>query len=113
MLGVLQQFAGGGGRYDHLPPPTRLALPGSPLPPAAAATAGHEVLTLTGWVALVGMFALATVVLALVVYVVRRYTSKGPSGRGQYTMVVKHETELAHQQQHAGTSPRSLPRRYG
>jgi len=58
------------------------------------------------------MFALATVVLALVVYVVRRYNSTGPSGRGQYTMVVKHETELAHQQ-HAGTSPRSLPRRYG
>lgn len=68
-------------------------------------------LTLTGWVALAGMFALATVVLALGVFLLRKHTGLGApnaTARG-YTMVVKHETELPQQQLHGG----GLPRRHG
>lgn len=82
------------------------------MPRAAAATAGSDVLTVTGWVALAGIFALATVVLSLGVFLLRKYTGLGApnvAARG-YTMVIKHETELAQQAEHG--SPRGLPRRY-
>jgi len=72
-----------------------------PLPPArpsptAAAASGKEVLTLTGWAALAGVFALATVVLSGVVFGVRRWLGMGGNAsRRGYTLVVKQE--LAHQ----------------
>lgn len=89
---------------------SRLGLPHGSLHNPAA-TAGSDVLTLTGWVALAGMFALATVVLALGVFLLRKHTGLGApnaTARG-YTMVVKHETELPQQQLHGG----GLPRRHG
>lgn len=68
-------------------------------------------LTLTGWGALAGVFALATVVLALVVYGLRRFLGMGvnASARG-YTMVVKQEltAQPARSPGHHG-----LPRRQG
>ncbi|KAL4418908.1 hypothetical protein ABPG77_004061 [Micractinium sp. CCAP 211/92] len=91
---------------------SRLGLPHGSLHNPAA-TAGSDVLTVTGWVALAGVFALATVVLSLGVFLLRKYTGLGApnaAARG-YTMVIKHETELAQQAEHG--SPRSLPRRYG
>lgn len=61
-----------------------------------AATSGKEVLTLTGWAALAGVFALVTVVLSGVVYGVRRWMGLGGNAsRRGYTLVVKQE--LAHQ----------------
>lgn len=63
---------------------------------SAAAASGKEVLTLTGWAALAGVFALATLVLSGVVYGVRRYMGLGgDASRRGYTLVVKQE--LAHQ----------------
>jgi hypothetical protein len=59
-----------------------------------AAASGKEVLTLTGWAALAGVFALATVVLSGLVYGARRCLGGNASRRG-YTLVVKQE--LAHQ----------------
>ncbi|EFN51157.1 hypothetical protein CHLNCDRAFT_141382 [Chlorella variabilis] len=63
-----------------------------------AATAGQGVLTLTGWVAVAGVFALVTLVMALGVALARRYSG---AGSHRYTMVVKHdhqpEQELARQ----------------
>ena len=66
-------------------------------------------LTLTGWAALAGVFALAAVVLSLAVFAARRFcgVGGGPSRRG-YTMVVKQE--LA-ERGGAGASPGHLPRR--
>lgn len=83
--------------------------------PLAAATAGSDVLTVTGWVALAGVFALATLVLALGVFLLRKHTGLGaPNAEARgYTMVIKHETELPQQQGAAHGSPRGLPRRYG
>ncbi|KAL4439883.1 hypothetical protein ABPG75_002884 [Micractinium tetrahymenae] len=90
----------------------RLGLPHGSLHNPAA-TAGGDVLTLTGWVALAGVFALATLVLALGVFLLRKHTGLGApnaAARG-YTMVIKHETELPQQQ--SANSPGGLPRRYG
>lgn len=94
------------------------------IPPSAcstaAATASKDTLTLTGWAALAGVFALATVVLALVVYGVRRGLGLGGNAsRRGYTMVVKQElaAELAHQGSSQGGASMAhgptLPRRHG
>lgn len=69
-------------------------------------------LTLTGWAALAGVFALATLVLAAAVWGTRRALGLGSnaSTRG-YTLVVKQE--LAQQPPAAARSPHGLPRRHG
>ena len=80
---------------SHPSPAPSAPCPTHSLPPAAA-TSGKEVLTLTGWAALAGVFALVTVVLSGVVYGVRRWMGLGGNAsRRGYTLVVKQE--LAHQ----------------
>ena len=77
----------------------------------AVASAGISgVLTLTGWGALAGMFALVTLVLAVAVYGTRRFLGAGTGAGGhKYTVVVKQEMAQLGQQQ-AGSSPRGLRR---
>ena len=80
------RFAGAAAA-DATPPPLRgrcLTQEGTLL--NGRGEAGGKVLTLTGWVALVAMFGLATVTLGGAVYLGRRFW--GPT-RG-YTMVLKH-----------------------
>jgi hypothetical protein len=68
------------------------------------------VLTLTGWGALAGMFALVTLVLAVAVYGTRKFLGAGTGASGhKYTMVVKQELAQLGKQA-AGGSPQGLRR---
>lgn len=98
------------------PPPSSSS---TPLRATAGAAAGTDVLTLTGWAALAGVFALAALVLSLVVYGARRALGLGGgASRRGYTLVVKQE--LAAVGGHAspgrggaGAGGAGLPRRHG
>jgi negative regulator of sigma E activity len=70
------------------------------------------VLTLTGWAALAGILALATLLLAAVVVAVRRYVGPAGGTHGQrYTLVVKHEPREQELTQRGAAGAARLPRR--